>query len=471
MKLFDLDHVYFCTGARNNDLLNFFNHNKISYEVDERSGSFKALGKTKILGSPIAICTTSGTAVTECLSAMTEAFYSNLPFLLITGDRPKKMHGKASPQTIDHEIVTRGVRGSFIELNLEDLNQLDISLIDYPAHINVLIEKKNEKPLFSPKEYTSDWTGFDKFILENPSPLILLSHENTCMDLLGRSLKDLGIPFYGEILSGVHHESTFRFERDILKALSDKKITSVIRIGHTPLSKLWRNLEEYPYPQFSFDERGFTGLSHGSVMPINSNQLIKMDAFWTILKKSQELKIDQTHESFLIQLISKYPKSDPAVLSRLEEYIPENSLVYLGNSLIIRFFELVNKKKYQFFGNRGVNGIDGQLSTAIGIAVSTEKTVYCILGDLTTHYDLSAMKDIPHNLKLIIINNFGGRIFETMKLDSKLVLEHENNFSNIAAAFGKSYVKNDFSKLFEVNILEIETNPDATLAFLKEWDS
>jgi 2-succinyl-5-enolpyruvyl-6-hydroxy-3-cyclohexene-1-carboxylate synthase len=103
--------------------------------------------------------------------------------------------------------------------------------------------------------------------------------------------------------------------------------------------------------------------------------------------------------------------------------------------------------------------------------MGTKETVYCILGDLTTHYDLPAIKDIPHNLKLIIINNFGGRIFETMKLDSKLVLEHENNFSNIAAAFGKSYAKNNFSKLFEVNILEIETNPDATLAFLKEWDS
>ncbi len=471
MKIFELDHVYFCTGARNNDLLSFFDHLKMSYEVDERSASFKALGRTKLMGSPVAICTTSGTAVTECLSAMTEAFYSKLPLILITGDRPKKMHGKASPQTIDHEIVTRGVRGSFSEVLLEDLDQIDISNLTFPAHINVLIEKQNEKPRFAPKNYSADWAGFAKFIKENPTPLILLSHENSNMVPLAKSLKESGIPFYAEILSGVHLESSFHFEKDILRAFMDKKFSSVIRIGHTPLTKLWRLLEEYPYPQFSFDERGFVGLSHGSVMPFSSKQLIRMAPFWAILKRCQELRIDLSHESFLNQLISKYPQSDPAVLSKLEEFIPEDSLLYLGNSLIIRFFELVNKKRYQFFGNRGVNGIDGQLSTAIGIAMGTEKTVYCILGDLTTQYDLSAIKDIPHNLKLIVINNFGGRIFETMKLDHKLVLEHENNFISIANAFGKSYAKNDFSKLSDINILEIETNSDATLSFLKEWDT
>jgi hypothetical protein len=187
MKLFELDHVYFCTGARNNDLLSFFDHLKISYEVDERSASFKALGRTKLKLSPVAICTTSGTAVTECLSAMTEAFYSKLPLILITGDRPKKMHGKASPQTIDHEIVTRGVRGSFSEVHLEDLDKIDISNLTLPAHINVLIEKENEKPRFAPKNYPADWQGFEKFIIENPTPLILLGHENSNMVPLCRN--------------------------------------------------------------------------------------------------------------------------------------------------------------------------------------------------------------------------------------------------------------------------------------------
>ncbi len=96
--------------------------------------------------------------------------------------------------------------------------------------------------------------------------------------------------------------------------------------------------------------------------------------------------------------------------------------------------------------------------------------VYCILGDLTTFYDLSALKDIPNNLRLIIINNSGGRIFETMNLNEQLILKHESQFGRIASAFNISYAVNDLKMLKDVNILELITDPKQTLSFLKEWE-
>ncbi len=471
MRLSDLKHVYFCTGARNNDLLEHFNPEKLSFEIDERVASFKALGRTKLHPSPIAVCTTSGTAVSECLSALLEAFYSDLPLLLITGDRPKRMHGKACPQTVDHEILTRGLRKSYLEVELSELSDIDLSSLIFPAHINVLIEKKNEIPKFQPNSYESSWTGFEQFIHENKSPLILVSHENKSMFPLVEKLCSTGLPVYAEILSGAHSLSTIKNEKDLLIALKRGDFSSVIRIGHTPLTKVWRLLEERPIPQFSFDERGFLGLSYGSVLPFSSDELMKNDNFWAMLKNCFSLAPSDTTPALIQNLLKKYPYSDMAMISQIEKIIGDDAIVYLGNSLIIRFYELVNTRLRSFYGNRGVNGIDGQLSTAIGLAASTEKTVYCILGDLTTLYDLSALRDIPDNLKLIIINNKGGRIFQTLHLNTKLILEHDGDFGPIAKAFNLSYAVDDLASLNKVKVLELITDPDQTMAFLKEWET
>jgi 2-succinyl-5-enolpyruvyl-6-hydroxy-3-cyclohexene-1-carboxylate synthase len=470
MKLNKLSQVYFCTGARNNELLDYFNPENLSFEIDERTASFKALGRAKISSEPIAICTTSGTAVSECLSALIEAYYSNVPLLLITGDRPKRMHGKACPQTIDHESITRGARKSYVEVELEELHKLDLTTLSFPAHINVLIEKKNERPKFTPKTYAASWDGFETFIKENPRPLILIGHETSPMGDFVDKISTLGLPVYAEILSGAHTKSTMAYEKDLLRALKNGEFSSVIRIGHTPMTKMWRLLEETPLPQFSFDERGFLGLSHGTVLPLSTLKLMDEVDFWETLKKCIPFSIKATEPSRLQELMRKYPQSDIAQISQLEANFESGSIVYLGNSLVIRFYELINNRNFNFFGNRGVNGIDGQLSTAIGLASGTKEIVYCILGDLTTLYDLSAIKDIPENLKLIIINNSGGRIFETMKLNEKLILKHETQFEKIASAFNIPYALNNYKALNDVKILELITNPTETMSFLKEWE-
>jgi 2-succinyl-5-enolpyruvyl-6-hydroxy-3-cyclohexene-1-carboxylate synthase len=467
-----LKHVYFCTGARNHELLDFFEEKNLSYECDERAASFKALGHAKLTDSPVAVCTTSGTAVSECLSALIEAYYSETPFILITGDRPKRMHGKASPQTIDHETITRGHRKTFLELTLAELETVDITRLEFPAHINVLIEKTNEISTSTPQSFEPNWHGFQHFLKAYPKPLFLFSHEKKSMRPLVEKFINLNLPFYSEVLSHCHEISAIKYERDLLRAFKENQFTSVVRIGHTPMTKLWRLLEKNPLPQFSFDARGFQGLSYGTVMPLCSTELMNCPPFWENLLSLPPFSItQQTENGILDSLIVKYPKSDISRLNHVFRHIQEDSLVYLGNSLVIRFFELIQNRSLSLFGNRGVNGIDGQLSTAIGLANATKKTVYCFLGDLTTFYDLSSFRDIPANLKLIILNNSGGRIFETMKLDPRIYLSHHENFEAMASAFNLSYAQNDAELLNQVSLLELISNPAETKAFLEEWDS
>src|SRR5665648_55316 len=137
---FDFEKIFFCTGARNHDLLKIFNETLLIFEIDERVASFKALGLSKMSSKPVAICTTSGTAVSECLSAMLEAYYSDLKLVLITGDRPKKLHGTGAPQTINHEALTKSCRRSFIEIDISELPDLRLEDMDFPVHINVIID-------------------------------------------------------------------------------------------------------------------------------------------------------------------------------------------------------------------------------------------------------------------------------------------------------------------------------------------
>jgi len=457
MKLKDLS-VYFCTGARNHDLLGLFDEKKISYEIDERVASFKALGAAKISQVPTIVCTTSGTAVSECLSGLIEAYYAHLPLVLISGDRPKKMHGTGAPQTIHHEIITKGHVRTYLDLELSDLETFDFSTCEYPLHLNILID--DTKPHDQQTILGSDLNRFHEFIKTKRTPLFLVSHENGSMRTFTEEFKKRGLNFHAESLS--HARDLSEFDEKKLVSLF-KKFDSIIRVGHTPLSKIWRLLEKEPKPVYHFDERNLPGMSYGEVMKVNSSDLLKSD-FFKILDQYQFEKLPLSPR---VYPFGKYSQAEPTKLKAIHDVIPEDSIVYLGNSLSIRFFELIQTKRFRVYGNRGVNGIDGQLATAIGMANRTSDTVYAILGDLTTFYDLSSLDGFPKNLKLVIMNNFGGQIFHELKLDERITLSHKKNFKKIAETFELIYSQriDDFS---HAQVLEIQSSRDETDLFLKD---
>ena len=460
----NIEKVFFCTGARNHDLLKYFDPDKIVFEFDERMASFKALGLCRVSDKPVVVCCTSGTAVAECLPALLEAQYSLSPLILISGDRPKKMHGTGAPQTIDHEALTKTVT-RFHEIGLEEFADLSLKGIKGPVHINVLVD--DTKPHDKPLSKNLGLSDFKAFMKDCSAPLFLFSQEDRSMRPFIEKFKKLGIPFYAESLSGGRDLSTYDSEKTLIRLLKDNAFDSVVRIGHTPLSKVWRLLEMNHKKLFSFDSRGMAAMSYGMVAPLSSHELQDHPEFWEAVTQVK-FQLPESIESTLETLLQKYPRSEMTILRELQNTLPEKSLIYLGNSLVIRFFELVQKKNFRLFGSRGVNGIDGQLATAIGLAMGTTEKVTCILGDITTLYDLSSLTSMPSNLQLVIINNSGGRIFDMLGLDRRTVMEHKRSFKTICEGFGLSYVLNEFNS--EAQVLELTPDHPSTMTFLKDWN-
>lgn len=466
MKL-KVDKIFFCTGARNHDLLKCFPHDLVKFEYDERMASFKALGLTKVSQAPVAICTTSGTAVSQCVSAMLEAYYSELPLILITGDRPKKLHGTGSPQTIEHEALTRSCRRTYIEIDVSELPELDLSMAEFPVHVNVLVDDTVPHD-FALKKH-QDLSGFEAFLKTVRRPLFLFSHEAKSLRPLVEKFISTKLPFYAETLSSAHDLSMIKSEKKLIELFNASFFDSVIRIGHTPLSKIWRLLEKNPIPVFHFDSRGLPAMSFGETIAKSGRELLDDEKFWKLMGSLSPVPIADETLWKLDELSIKYPHSEISVLKNLQEKLPENAIVYLGNSLVIRFFELTQRKSFKTFGNRGVNGIDGQLASAIGLAMGVKENVYCLLGDVTTFYDLSSLREMPQNLKVIIVNNSGGRIFDMLNLDKRIILEHEHDFRDICGGLKLSYSQ-ELADLEKVQVLELRPRPSETAHFLAEWN-
>lgn len=122
-----------CAGSRNAPLLVVLGRSdaRLFSFVDERSAAFFAIGRMKLHGKPVAVVTTSGTAVAELLPAAVEAYYSGLPLVLITADRPARFRGTGAPQSIEQEELF----GVFAESTLEGWSR------SRPLHLNIEFEE------------------------------------------------------------------------------------------------------------------------------------------------------------------------------------------------------------------------------------------------------------------------------------------------------------------------------------------
>ncbi|MCB0370420.1 MAG: hypothetical protein KDD45_13600, partial [Bdellovibrionales bacterium] len=233
-----------------------------------------------------------------------------------------------------------------------------------------------------------------------------------------------------------------------------------------------------------------SGLSRDSIV-IQSIECLKSQRILNIFKNlkfnSQTVKEGNPWQEYdkkanfkLIELLDKYPKSEPGMVYQLSKHISQANL-YLGNSMPIRQWDLVASTKNHLkdvLANRGANGIDGQLSTFLGWAKESDEN-WAIVGDLTALYDLSALwieNQIPvKNIKIVVINNHGGMIFNRMFKSEYFLNRHELDFSSWANMWEWSYVKWEQIPSGDMNISDravIELQPDSmqTTFFWQEWD-
>ncbi|GER59327.1 2-succinyl-5-enolpyruvyl-6-hydroxy-3-cyclohexene- 1-carboxylate synthase [Patiriisocius marinus] len=532
----DIEHIVLSPGSRNAPLtIGFTSHPGFTnYSVvDERCAAFFALGMAQQLGKPVAVVCTSGSALLNYYPAIAEAFYSDIPLIILSADRPEHLLEIGDGQTVIQENVYRNhilyngncKEGEEFQIHNETvINTALNSAIELsgPVHINIpfneplynLVDIPTVRPQDVParainisafnqtemlQEFSSLWnTSTKKMILVGV--LKPNSIEQKFIDFIAN---DESVLVLTETTSNLHNDQFITAIDQLIEPLNNKQQVTLepevlLTFGGMIISKKikvflrnCKNMKHYhvdtkkAYDTF-FKLEGhfkctintfFKQLVENS-KPINSNY----QSHWLSVKENRLLR----HESFVENI--KY--SDFSVYQYIFKYLNNECSVHISNSAAIRYAQLFDNKQLQTFCNRGTSGIDGSLSTAIGAAVHSTLPIIHITGDLSFLYDSNGLwnNNIPSNFKIIVINNSGGGIFRILPKAKKMdhfetffETRHHLNASHLCAMYGLEYFKAQsmseveslFSKFLEHStkpaLIEIFTPPEINDTVLMKY--
>lgn len=458
-----------CPGARNSPFISILSQNpqiKKYFFFEERSAAFFGLGRSRKLNQPVAIVVTSGTAVAELLPAAMEAYYTGVPLVLVTADRPRRYRGCNAPQSAEQV----GLFGHYATAEIDLAHGEDCLPIEWcvkgPLHVNVCFEEPQREPLeqvfpliehekLKVESLPEDASGLQNFLGQCRYPFVivggLLPEDQAEVSLF---LENLKAPVYLEAISGLREHpklQKYRIERaDHVLTLSRAHhylIDGILRIGGVPTFRLWRDLEDLQgeIPVFSLNHVPFSGLSWATIQCSSiKNSLASFKPAAIDFPFSWKAN-DRAYVENVTKLYAIYPKAEPSLCHALSKKISSNSQVYLGNSMPIRQWDeyaQAQDRGYQVFASRGLNGIDGQISTFLGIC-SEKRENWGIFGDLTALYDLAGpwvMRDLKKmDIFLVVLNNGGGRIFSKMFPQEELQNLHDIRFKSFAELWNLNY--------------------------------
>jgi len=452
-----IQHVIISPGSRNAPLtIGFSNHKAIkTYSiVDERSAAFFALGMAQQLQEPVAIVCTSGSALLNYYPAIAEAFYSNIPLIVVSADRPAHLIDIGDGQTIRQENVfenhilesisineTLNIEGSVLEMLNETIAIAKLN--KGPVHINIpfneplyettdkmlvldeVLDEFEEIPLDVDElqKYADVWnTSTKKIVLVGehfPSELLQIQLDHLTKDpsvlvLIENTANVSNEKFINSIdklIFPLEENELAQFQPDILLTLGGMIVSKKIK---QHLRKFQPKLHWHVDAKRAFDT--FHCLNHHfEISPelffsqfFFLTKPVKSDyqQFW-LAKKA--IRIQKHHE-----FIENCDFSDLKTFDILLNSIPKNTQLQLSNSSIIRYSQLFDiENSINVFCNRGTSGIDGSTSTAIGAAVASNQNTVFITGDISFFYDSNALWNnyIPTNFRIILVNNGGGGIF------------------------------------------------------------
>ena len=459
---YGIDQVVISPGSRNAPLtVGFVNHPEIKTHsiVDERSAGFVALGMAQQSQKPVAVVCTSGSALLNYYPALVEAFYSNIPLVVISADRPKEMIDIGDGQTIRQENVFQN--HCLFSANLEDgiqhrtkntgllLQALQTAIVKKgPVHINVPFEE----PLYETVESLSDFS-LDKIQKQvtidfaaniktidldslsrlwngSAKKMILVgvhfpNHE--LQVLLEQFAEDPSVIILTETTSNLHHVSFINAIDKLIFPLNEVQFEAfapdiLVTLGGMVVSKKIKQLLRVCKPnhhwhidEFKAVDTYFCLSEFVQELPVVFlNKLLKsthaVSSSYQQKWLEQKMLREQRHKTYLHQI----PYSDLKVFEKVLENIPGDVQLQLGNSSVIRYAQLFDmNSSHTIFCNRGTSGIDGSTSTAIGAAMVVNKPTVFITGDLSFFYDANALwnESIPKDFRILIINNAGGGIF------------------------------------------------------------
>jgi 2-succinyl-5-enolpyruvyl-6-hydroxy-3-cyclohexene-1-carboxylate synthase len=452
-----IQNIVISPGSRNAPLtIGFVNHPDFTcYSVaDERCAAFFALGIAQQINKPVAVVCTSGSALLNYYPAFAEAFYSEIPLIVVSADRPKNKIDIGDGQTIRQENVF--ANHSLFNANLEEFPSDENDFLINEA-INTAFAKKGpvhinapfEEPLYEtvselvvhPKiisstqvnneidaisDYATTWN-------QSPKKLVLIGGlnpnaiEQKFLNSLG---DDASVIVMTEVTSNVHHpnfitnidtiitpfseEDFLEFQPDILLTFGgmivSKRIKAFLRKFQP--KQHWHIDELRAYDTYGCLTKHFE-VSPNKFFENFFSKTIKIESnYQKELLKIRALRLEK-HADYL----SKIPFTDLKAFDIILPKLKSKSQLQISNSSPIRYAQLISiNPTIEVFCNRGTSGIDGSTSTAIGAAVASEKATVLIAGDIGFLYDSNALWNnyIPKNFKIILMNNGGGGIFRIL---------------------------------------------------------
>ena len=458
-KQHQVKHIVFSPGSRNAPLvIGFRNDNYFETKtvIDERSAAFIALGMAQQLQEPVAICSTSGSATLNYAPAICEAYYQKIPLLILTADRPPEWIDQGEGQSINqHAIYHNYIEGSFnfpVDENPDtswQAGRITNEAINLskkssrPVHINLPFRE----PLYQTGSSTSKRKktelckieriiGEDEIIKiankwnQSQKKLILcglMPQNDSLNEALSSFSKDPSTIILTETTANLQADNFIPcIDRTLERIIGEPQMIPeiVVTIGGPIISKKIKSLfrkynpsEHWHIEPTEATMDVFTSLT--KIIPVDPAYFFKTlkDKTQIIQSSFQKIWMDQYHQSKKNHddFIKSIEWSDLKAHQLIHEHIPEKVNFQMGNSTAVRYVQLFEyKKDIQFNGNRGVSGIDGSTSTAMGAALVNDKLTLLVTGDLSFVYDINAFwnKTHPDNLKIIVVNNNGGGIFK-----------------------------------------------------------
>ena len=465
-------HAVLCPGSRSAPLtLAFIRNKKIQCWTfsDERSAAFIAVGMAKQTDKPVALVCTSGSAAYNFSPAVAEAFFQQIPLIVLTADRPAEWIDQMDGQTIrQKELFGKHVK-KYFELPQEyahpdsgwhanrivnEAVNLSVAGLKGPVHINApfreplyptITEKTKANPVRVVEPIhaistlsTGEWAAIKKRITHF-NKILIVSGQNDHDQLLSSALNDFStvhhLPVAGDILSNLHalpffcgHADTF-LEQISESAKEELRPDLLITFGKSLIAKNLKLFLRGHHPKEHWHlqtagEVADTFQSLTKIIPIAPQLFFKQLSIstfpypksrkpfhqaWTSTEQKAKIKIDsffKTRKNGEFQLVKQVLES-----------LPTQCHLHLANSMAVRYANHIglttSHKNVKAFSNRGTSGIDGCSSTSVGHTLVSEVPNVLITGDLAFFYDRNAYwhnYKLP-NLFIVLLNNHGGIIF------------------------------------------------------------
>ena len=452
-------HAVVCPGSRNAPIThNLCEAPGMTCEsvTDERSAAFVALGKAQALGEPVVVCVTSGSAVVNTLPAVVEAWYQHVPIIVVSADRPEAMIGQLQGQTMPQQKTLEAFWAKEVSLpephdSVERwycnrlVNETLCAIVQSggrPVHINVPISE----PLFN---FTSPQLPAERCVklvanhlwqselteafFASARPMIVVGQLRGCeacrvSDAIKR-LEEKCVVFREQLAT--YQGEPCHFDEALIE-IGEKeayKPDFIIYIGDTLVSKRAKRFLQHCHPSRCVVVNATGELTDVTMNVTDVVACPVEDVVNSLCKEMEGEGFCLSHEALafhkrwvaaLERWTTRCRQFEPAysqmmVVRRLCELTNgQECNMQFANSSAVRLGQLYSS--CHIYVNRGVNGIEGSLSTAVGFASVTEEPVYCVVGDLSFFYDQNALWNgvDKRHLRIVMLNNGGGGIFHQL---------------------------------------------------------